>query len=1502
MEGKQGYLKGMNQDSSYSKRDNNSYYSATNFKVVTDGGSSSGSLETEKGNKISFKLPNVSEMTLTDGTIIPAQHDLHIIGSTTLVDEIIIFSTNETSPTPNGYGQIWVCKYDEATDTIIGIDAVTNELVASSHLIYNQKLSFSTDYRIGRAIALFETEEKKRVYWTDNYNQVRVFNLADPNSFDVPVATVDLFPGVSLAQPTVTGVINGSITSGTQIAVTYRLLKASGGETGYAPPTPMYPLNQSSTDAFSYSSFAGGGTSASRGLSYSITGLDTTYEAVQHIAILYNADGTLANIWQFKEEGIPSNGYVEVAVTELNETVATIIPLEEYAIINKGFDTAKDIEVQGNRLIAANIGTKDFALDEWDARAYRFNAPGGQYTPVSPVQDAPSTTGFPVALLQDSTDNTQDVVLLGGTATPDWDSVPEKHDAINIHNDEANADWFTADQTYKYQKDGSTLGGSGKFVSYKFVTQGVSGHTWRLGLGTTTAPEHYTPQYFDYGTAPLYSGALEADGSLKPIYRENQTDTMSAPWAHANFSGYSRGETYRFAVVLYDKKGTVGFVKWIGDIRFPDARDKGGAFNIYTSVLTEATYGTVYLQQLGIEFTVDVSTIADKISGYSIVRLERTTANKKNLGSGIHMFYDAMQEDYSNTIMHSWYISGLGLGSGNPANDPFEMSCRVHLDGSNDNVLMHLHDKIDISAYGYLTPKWRRMGYLISPLGQVDQSYGYKAGDYIEHICHAGAYATTYLENPGGPGGAGGDSQTGVYYKIFSSQDIAAYENAVTDRVEVKYGQILRPGEIIRAPHPLLPSLNPVPITYDLAGNGQDNNPGVHNSSYSRHNTTFTGGSKELHPLGIGNTKLFYQLNTEEIPGSGITTTTPHMATAAHSGAFWFNGTRNYRNQSGGPGLLNGVLVDFAGNKYSNAPMVGKLVSYRRYLENQYGGNSYESRSTNEYLYIGHFQMTKDLPAANNLSTKVFGGDTYVNYYDSEQIEAYNDDAMPIHTNYKPQDTNRLSVAVCVPCESSVNTEMRTGNVWRRNRTDFTSYSQNNNSIYAGWMGEDRVQKKYFAEDFLSQFVENHPNQLWASDTKLNGELFDSWRRFPIANKTEVDGIYGPINRILSFKDNLMYYQDRAFGIASLDERSVINDQSGQSLVLGEGGVFPDYRYLSTKTGTIHQFSVVPTDSAVYHYDARQKKFMKYAGGVQPISDLKGLNSWFAANMNGSLSNVDKTLRANGLSIPLGVHGVYDQRYNRVLYTFLNDNKVYPVNYWVNPNASFGSGLGSDNYYVIPAGSFTMSNGTVYYNATEQTVPVSQPQAEPDFFDPDKFEPKSAPNITLSYNEMLGAFESFYDYHPKMYLEYGRRLFSVDPNNPNALYQHNAGTPGEFYGIKSTSELHTIFTQPADVNKIWNNIAFVNEAYDANGNDLYNETFDTMQFKNNYQDTGEITITSDNMKRRMRTWRAAIPRETDKELSRMRNPWLEMILKYNNDSGIRKVIHDVIYSFTPTKL
>ena len=1389
-EGKNSFTGGMNVDISHLKRNPDTCFSISNFKIITTDGSSTGALETEKGTKLEFKIPDLAQMTLTDSTVIPAQSGLRIIGSTTMVDELILFTTNSSAVTPVSYGQIWKCKFNEALNAITGLINI-NELNPAVHLFYNQKLNFSTEYRIGRAIALYETKKKQRVYWTDNYNNLRSFNLAADNPLDTPLSTLDIFSSVDLVQPTLNNVGSGNLPITSQIQFSYRLLNTNGSATSYAPPTPLIPLIDAPVNT-SFEIWDAALSSGGKSVTYDLNGLDTSYNAIQHIAILYS--GSNVTVYNFAEDSIPSTGLLTVVCSTLAE--ATIVPIEEYSIINSGFTKCKDIEVQSNRLVAANLKTKGEEFI-FDTRAYRFNSNVGKYTPLTPTYPLgilPDNT--PMALIRDSSNNNNDIVLLGGLNTTNYASVPDTHDAINIYNKDQEINWFNPLQTYKYKSDGITLGGSGPNISYEFVTSNVAvGNT---NFSDSNAPNHIDVPSWIPGATPLTKNVLNSDGSQQLINVEKQIQGNASVWAHTEYVGHARGEVYRYALVTYDIKGQPNFTSWIGDIKFPDVSDG------YPLTTYDASHTAVMLSNLGIKFTVDVSSIESLISGYSIVRLDRNDVDKTKVGTGFFMFFDGAVDTDKSSLMHRYWTSGIDNNAlAASASRPFPVTSNVQEYGNDDNVMLHLSDKPGFNLLVEGDDTWQRLGYLVSPLGSVYTTKNTDT-DYIETLDYY-------------------DSELRANYSYDTSQSHADYAfnyklknrfdpTHVNERIQVDKTNDAFNGKLIPKTDSFLNNLSP------FGGNSIRD---LANVSYCRDKALFVSAANEYVPLGSGNPKKILKLRTASATCDPSPTTINHMK----PNIVW-EGVGIY------DGPDSGDTLDFNGTKKAIIEPLFKSVGYRRYLDNQYGGNSYESRSSNRYTYIGHFQTTKHVNS-HNLSFDVYGGDTYVNYHDNEYIERYESTAQNPEEVFKPNGDNKLSVAICGPVESFVNTNLMHGKNWAQNRdsTNIGAYQLNEYGYYPIWNQEDTAQNKFFSKDFLSETVDEFPNMLWASNVKINGELEDSWREFPIANKYEVDGIHGPINRILSFNNSLMFYQDKAFGTAALNEKSIIQDQTGQELVLGVGGVFPDHKYYSINTGSIHQFSVTASNNAIYHYDARINKFYRFTGDTAPLSDVKGMSSLFR-QFKGVITETDKTTR---MSNPTGVHSVFDVKNNRMLFTFLN--------------------------------------------ATTHK------------------------NYTISYNELLDVFESFYDYHPNIYIDYGRRLLSVSPLANNEIHSHGLGLNGQYYGIPSTSSVHLVLSNPGSVNKIFNNISFNSELYDISNNDIFNETFNSVLFNNNYQTTGLTPlIVNQNIKRRMRTWHMMIGRDINTPLSRMRNHWLDCTLNYVNNLGKRHVLHDVTYSFTPTKL
>lgn len=177
---------------------------------------------------------------------------------------------------------------------------------------------------------------------------------------------------------------------------------------------------------------------------------------------------------------------------------------------------------------------------------------------------------------------------------------------------------------------------------------------------------------------------------------------------------------------------------------------------------------------------------------------------------------------------------------------------------------------------------------------------------------------------------------------------------------------------------------------------------------------------------------------------------------------------------------------------------------------------------------------------------------------------------------------------------------------------------------------------------------------------------------------------------------------------------------------------------------------------------------------------------------------------------------------------------------------------------------------------------------------------KQAP--CLVYNELLGAFSSFYDYGSvPMLVNIDDKWISLKEHQ---LWLQNEGLYCNFFGKQYPYwTIHRVTPDPYS-DKIWTNIEYRADAYrvlDSKGDTLVeesglidggdyemtignyceSETFDYIKVWNEYQQT-ENMATSPTKK--FRTWRFVIPRavktDTNKYgLDRIRNPWINLQFK-----------------------
>ena len=171
-------------------------------------------------------------------------------------------------------------------------------------------------------------------------------------------------------------------------------------------------------------------------------------------------------------------------------------------------------------------------------------------------------------------------------------------------------------------------------------------------------------------------------------------------------------------------------------------------------------------------------------------------------------------------------------------------------------------------------------------------------------------------------------------------------------------------------------------------------------------------------------------------------------------------------------------------------------------------------------------------------------------------------------------------------------------------------------------------------------------------------------------------------------------------------------------------------------------------------------------------------------------------------------------------------------------------------------------------------------------------------NFTMSFNEKLKSFESFYDFTPSLYINNGTKLLTVDPSNRN-LYSHQEGNYNQFYETYYPSYIILQVNPESDLDCTFNNIEFKSEAY-INGVDQPNVTINFLQAYNEYQNTGKVPLIvgrNKNLNRKFRKWSAIIARNQGTR-DRIRNSWIFLKLELNKNDNTQFILHDVIVNYT----
>jgi hypothetical protein len=1181
--------------------------------------------------------------------VIPSLDDFYLIGYTTIRDSIILITTPSATLNPGGVdstlpidpqssGQVWKLTYDANGSPVL-------------ELIYNSIINLTAEHPIpspGAIVGRYETSTKQSIYWTDNFNRPRRLNIADPLAFGLTVQELYLQSNTSSSVPVLQRILqSGSVKTGMH-QFAFRLKSNSGGETVFSMPSNLVSVITSNEETVDYRSYQGSapGVSSGKSLSYTIPFIDSKYDRIEIINLYYeDAVDPVPEISLFLDE--PTGGATSFNFTFTGAETVVQVTAEEYTAFQTEVTRVKALVSKANRLIQGNIIEKrlDFA---YDSRAFRYNHLGDTYVTAADIAD----------LTSNSINTNQS---------------PIPHEEGYIFKDPT-----TTGGALVY-------GGTGVNVSYEFVpdTNGIDTFSFDANTAQLIL-DNQPPNWVGppYRTINRRTFDHNLNGETRPVI--NTFDSFGVGYTASAIRGYTRDEVYAFSIVFYDLLGNPGFANWIADIRMPHVwmpdplnpttdADRQLAFK-HTNLL-----GGWEAYSLGIKFTVNVpDAIKAQVSGYSIVRCERTEEHRTVLGQGI--------------LEPSWV---------NEADYP-NLACLVDDGFDVDGVITGIGDRPKYNNSTNLVAMGTDFASFFSPehmFNQVD--FNFTNGDAIDIVTVLNDDATHYAYRDAGiPVDAG----TGTYISDFQPRGWVSknYTNRLTLpnlmsaggvnyqatfplRLNISFGEIVPTNTIAKASDLI------TDITIRDASIPRDSpSTGVIGMSYS-----------------TGCTKLV-------------------VASAAYSfGGNAFDTLPNMYN-------ADAITTTYDGSTYTLNNRV-LIVNYKRARPNQYGGNTYNQRSNRVYIPTGHYTRLDN--STSNINTSiVYGGDTFITAFDIiPRYKAYTFE-YPFSPSFDDDRQLRTVKGRIFAVETTVNTDLRNNpSSLVLNKTDFPGTGNG-----LDYLSEYVLEHVYSRESNIFTFtpkpdpfneVSEFDNRVRASEEKVNGELVDSWGNFKVGTYIDVEGIYGPINALIINQDRLLFFQDRALGNVDINEKSLVNDQNGDAIQIGASGLLSGYTYISTEIGSKHQWSVLQGNNKVYFLDALKRKLYAYAGNMEPLSEIKGLAGYFNERIDGTILTNDNPILGRGITT------TFDYKFSEALFTFrgarvINNQSVidrWTIAYnenigaftsfysftppiYINNMQRLMSSQDRDNYYTHNTGPYNVFYNNAATSSTVKFIVSAQPE------------------------------------------------------------------------------------------------------------------------------------------------------------------------------------------------
>jgi len=1142
-------------------------------------------------------------------------------------DALYVISTNNNDET-GGYGEIGRIDYLPYGEGIKPVGVVGQYNAGYTPLYHSANLNLSQLY-MAKGFSYIENELVRRIYWTDNFNEPRVFNVSDPiftayilsgdivqgetymvleGVIEYPVASNNFYgPGMPLGNvftgsipnttftdktaPTPTAKViayypyelldfnpsrelgnitfdqygSGSLYCGAKVYY-YRLISNSGTTTSWSYGSAPISVGTQNTSAY---------LTSSPSIPYAdfVGGGTSTVLRNSGLSVFINIE----NIDTTQD-------YIEVACSEFDQSELTP---RQTTIIYKGEITALTMNIEHDGSInLGDVSLADLTLFPAYILKCKTLATNKNYIIAGNITErqeldldfsgvSASVLYYPMNVHQDADSCSLSqlefeppVPLTGGYSV----AVPTPAKAITPF-----SRWLVTSG----EATTNTVTYNGSLYLTNSVITGVTGagNDQMAFAGTGAVVPCVTRNRYTNNASERVENAIE----LKGTNPANTCfwDYKSAAVSH-HATGYWGEEVYRWAIIIFDLKGNPYYGRHLLDFTFPKSSVQGliRADQIGNTGDYVYSINPKLISFSGITFTPE--TVA-KMKGFSIMRAERD-ARIITQGLVMQCAHTGASPD---VVQPSAFVPTY-----------YDLNANVS------------------NTYSFLSPDILCNAPLPSTVGVV--------GDSVEVSSWVSAYDYSAGGLAAGLGRVRGNgSNAKVIYTKFLSNTGANISNQADKKITY-WGDVNESG------------------TLNLGTSG-----------------TF---SQEMN-LGLGGT-----INGD--CGSGNYNLNSHNAVGCKKSVFKLDSDFVYATTPG------------SGDSYTTSSNINNaLENTTRILGNYvksdfgspYGGTGEAALANTLYISTGHYQPITSAVLAdvfdganytfNNI--EVAGGDCFINLIDIG------------YGLWNNNFTDKYSYMLAFPCECNSNYNLRRGR--KTSNVGMYDTGASESIIMLGASSEVRLEDFEYNPGYTAQgqrvvypalpvnFINSSQFQArlrWAGE-KVIGEKNDSFRFFATNDKKDLSANYGRVNDVNVKEDKVIVWQDDAISTVPILERQLNTSVTGDLTTIGTGGVIDRWDVVTSYFGCQHQWSICETEYGFAFFDMKRKALviLSFNNGLLEASYVQGLKGVFSE----AFLEIEGTGRAESpflLNSPelditsdrpltgVGVISAYDEKFKMTYMTF----------------------------------------------------------------------------------------------------------------------------------------------------------------------------------------------------------------------------------------------------------